>query len=52
VEDVQCRVLTREFYNQLDQERPALKIAILDQLIRLLSIRLRQANIEISALRS
>lgn len=52
VDDVQCRMLTREFYNQLDQERPALKIAILDQLIRLLSIRLRQANIEISALRS
>jgi CRP-like cAMP-binding protein len=52
VEDTQCRVLTREFYNKLDQERPGLKIAILDQLIRLLSTRLRQANVEISALRN
>jgi glutaminase len=52
VDEVQCRVLSRELYQQLDRDRPALKIAIVDQLLRLLSSRLRQANVEISALRN
>lgn len=52
VDDVRCRVISRELYQKLDGERPALKISILDQLLRLLSSRLRQANVEISALRN
>jgi glutaminase len=52
MELVECRVMTREVFETLDQQRPGLKIKILTQLALQLSGRLRQANIEISALRS
>jgi glutaminase len=49
---VECRVLTRSLFESLDVQRPGLKIKILTRLARQLSSRLRQANIEISALRT
>jgi glutaminase len=52
LQPVECRVLTRELFNALDDHKPGLKIKLLTQVARQLSGRLRQANIEISALRS
>lgn len=52
VEPVICRVMDRALFAALDEWRPGVKIKILTQLTRLLSSRLRQANSEISALRS
>lgn len=52
LEEAECRILTRPLFEALDTQRPGLKIKILTQLARQLSGRLRQANIEISALRS
>ncbi len=52
LEPVECRVLTRQLFETLDDQRPWLKIKLLSQLANQLSSRLRQANIEISALRS
>jgi glutaminase len=52
LESVTCHVMDRDLFNELDQRRPGVKIKILTQLTRLLSSRLRQANSEISALRS
>lgn len=46
-----CRVMERELYKSLDGQRPGLKIKILNEIAIQLSGRLRQANIEISALR-
>ena len=51
-ESVRCHVMDRDLFNELDEMRPGVKIKILTQLTRLLSSRLRQANSEISALRS
>lgn len=50
--DVECRVLSRGFFNTLGEAHPALKSGILLAISLQLSERLRQANIEIGALRS
>jgi glutaminase len=47
-----CRVLSRAFFDQLDEPAPGLKAKILNEIALLLCDRLRQANIEVSALRS
>jgi len=52
VEKVECRVLSRELFDALDDQRPGLKIKILAALSKQLCDRLRQANGEISALRA
>jgi glutaminase len=49
---VTCRVIQRALFDELGQAYPALKAKILKQFALLLCERLRQANIEISALRS
>lgn len=46
-----CRVLDLNVFRQLDLERPALKIALLQQLTRQLSGNLRRTNAEILAYR-
>ncbi|MCW1922145.1 glutaminase A [Luteolibacter arcticus] len=48
---VTCRVIRRSLFDVLGREHPALKAKILHQFALLLCERLRQANIEISALR-
>lgn len=50
--DVTCRIIDRALFDQLGAEHPALKAKILNEIAIQLSNRLRQANIEISALRS
>jgi glutaminase len=49
---VACRVIGRPLFEEIGREYPALKAKILQQFALLLCERLRQANIEISALRS
>lgn len=52
VAPVHCRVINRPFFDELGAEFPALKASILSEIALQLCDRLRQANIEISALRS
>ena len=52
VERTECRVLNRDLFEQLDRRRPGLKIKVLTQLNLQLCLRLRQANVQIAALRS
>ncbi len=49
---VQCRVIKRPFFDAMDAQFPELKAKILNEIALQLCDRLRQANIEISALRS
>jgi len=49
---VDCRVIDREFYDTLGERFPTLKVKILNELALQLCDRLRQANLEVSALRS
>ena len=49
---VECRVINRLFFDELGVRFPMLKAKILSQIALQLCDRLRQANIEISALRS
>ncbi len=49
---VECRVIQRPFFETLDVRSPRLKAKILNEIALQLCDRLRQANIEISALRS
>jgi glutaminase len=49
---VQCRVIQRAFFDELGEQFPGLKARILNEIALQLCDRLRQANIEISALRS
>ncbi len=49
---VTCRVISRPLFEALGEKCPALKTKILHEISLQLSDRLRQANIEISALRS
>ncbi len=49
---VSCRVIDRRFFDELGERSPVIKAKILNEIALLLSSRLRQANIEISALRS
>lgn len=48
---VACRVINRQLFETLGERHPGLKSKILNEIALLLSSRLRQANIEISALR-
>ena len=50
--DVECRVIKRPLFEDIGQVMPALKAKILNEIALQLCDRLRQANIEISALRS
>lgn len=50
LEPVECVVITKEWFRSLDQRRPSLKIQLLTEMTREISARLRQANVEISAL--
>ena len=52
ITDVRCRVIDRAFFEALGAQFPLLKARILNQIALQLCDRLRQANIEISALRS
>ena len=49
---VSCRVISRPFFETLGERFPDLKVKILYEIALQLCDRLRQANIEISALRS
>jgi glutaminase len=49
---VTCRVIKRPFFDEIGARHPSLKAKILNQISLQLCDRLRQANIEISALRS
>ena len=49
---VHCRVIDRSFFDELSARFPELKAKILNEIALQLCDRLRQANIEISALRS
>lgn len=49
---VSCRVIDREFFEELSVSSPGIKAKILNEIALMLSGRLRQANIEISALRN
>jgi glutaminase len=48
---VECRVLTRDAFAQLDREAPAIKIRLLENLASGLTGMLRQANRELAVLR-
>lgn len=50
--DVSCRIIDRSFFDELGAQHPVLKAKILNEIAIQLSDRLRQANIEISALRA
>jgi CRP-like cAMP-binding protein/anti-anti-sigma regulatory factor len=50
--EVSCRVIDRSFFEELTERFPGIKAKILNEIAILLSGRLRQANIEISALRN
>jgi glutaminase len=52
VAPVQCRVISRRLFDELGSRFPALKAMILNEIALHLCDRLRQANIEISALRN
>lgn len=47
---VECLVINRTWFTALSDTRPSLKITLLQELMREISARLRQANVEISAL--
>jgi len=48
--DVECRVLSRDTFAQLDREAPAIKIRLLENLALGLAAMLRQANRELAVL--
>ena len=47
-----CRLLSRRMFDELGEAHPSLQVKILNEIALQLSARLRQANIEVSALRS
>ena len=49
LEPVVCRVLDRDTFNRLDAENPGLKISLLQQITRHLSVNLRRINAEVLA---
>ena len=51
LEPITYRVIDREIFKRIGKERAALKLQLLEQLCRQMSINLRKANIEISAFR-
>ncbi len=50
MEPVRCVVITKDWFEALNAQRPSLKITLLHELTQELSVRLRQANREISTL--
>lgn len=50
LEPVKCVVMTKAWFDALNAQRPSLKITLLHELTQELSVRLRQANREISTL--
>jgi glutaminase len=52
VSDVECRVMDRRLFEEIGISHPSLKAKILNEIALLLCDRLRQANVEISALRN
>jgi len=52
IADVECRVIKKPLFEEIGCEQPLLKAKILNELALQLCDRLRQANIEISALRN
>ena len=50
IDTVDCLVIHRTWFTALSDTRPSLKITLLQELMREISARLRQANVEISAL--
>lgn len=46
LDTVECRVVERTLFQRLDNERPQIKIKLLEQMARHLSANLRRANIE------
>jgi glutaminase len=51
IDEVECRVLTQEAFARLEREAPAIKIRLLENLARGLTAFLRQADVELAALR-
>lgn len=51
IDEVECRVLTQEAFAALERDAPALKIRLLENLARGLTSFLRQADVELAALR-
>lgn len=52
MEPVECAVIPKAWFDALDDKRPRLKIALLQEMTLEISARLRQANLAISAFRS
>ena len=51
IDSVECRVLTQEAFARLEHDAPAIKIRLLENLARGLTAFLRQADVELAALR-
>ncbi len=51
IDGVECRVLTQEAFARLEHDAPAIKIRLLENLARGLTAFLRQADVELAALR-
>ncbi len=51
LDNVECRVLTRSAFDQLDREAPAIKIRLLENLALVMTEMLRQANRELAVLK-
>ena len=49
LEAVHCRVLDRNIFNDLDHSNPRLKISLLQQITKHLSVNLRRINAEVLA---
>jgi CRP-like cAMP-binding protein len=50
MEPVECVVIPKTWFDTLNERRPGLKITLLQEITREIATRLRQANLEISAL--
>ena len=51
IDEVECRVLTQEAFARLEHDAPTIKIRLLENLARGLTSFLRQADVELAALR-
>jgi glutaminase len=51
IDEVECRVLTQDVFARLERDAPAIKIRLLENLARGLTAFLRQADVELAALR-
>jgi glutaminase len=50
IEPVDCLVISKAWFESLQERRPSLKIVLLQEMTREISARLRQANVQIAAL--